>query len=83
VEKESEKTYLLFTKVNLIRDFLKRELGKLDRRNNEDDELFDSEYTSLRGNGVNCSEADAAIRPIANAIIDILDGKTVKLSNYE
>jgi hypothetical protein len=83
IEKESEETHCLFTKINLIKDLLKRELAKLDRRQDEDDELFDSEYTSLKGNGINCSEANSAIRPLAEAILNILNGKKVKLSDYE
>jgi hypothetical protein len=71
------------TKEQQIRELLEQELAKLNRRRDEEDELFDSEYNSLDGNGVNCSEASLAVRPIARAILNILDGKQVKLSNYE
>jgi hypothetical protein len=65
------------TKEHQIRELLEQELAKLNRRRDEDDELFDSEYTNLYGSGVNCSEADLAIRPIVETIFDILDGKEI------
>jgi hypothetical protein len=68
--KKSEQTTL--SKLGRVRQLLENELEKLDDVTNEDSENFDSEYTSLRGNGVNCFEADAALRPVIREIFAIM-----------
>lgn len=59
-------------KLNEIKKLLKQELYQLDDRLDENSANYDSEYNSLDGNGVNSSEANLAIRPIANRIMEII-----------
>ncbi len=67
---KSEQTTL--SKLGRVRKLLENELEKLNDVLDEDSENFDGEYNSIDGNGVNCAEANSAVRPLIREIFAIM-----------